>query len=76
MGEIGDKPLLKMAVAFDDLADTVNSKEVDLEVGAFAIGCSQVSPLFGFLGFAFKIAEKDFVSKVFIYFICSVLFFN
>lgn len=64
MGEFGDKPLLKMAVAFDDLADTVNSKEVDLELGAFSIGCSQVSPLFGFLGFAFKIAEKDFVSKV------------
>ncbi|CAL5410221.1 unnamed protein product [Camellia sinensis] len=60
------KPLKKIAEAFKDLANTLNSQTPDaqLEVGPFSHACSLVSPLFGCLGIAFKFAEMDYVSKV------------
>ncbi|KAI7999194.1 Accelerated cell death 11 [Camellia lanceoleosa] len=62
------KPLKKIAEAFKDLANTLNSETPDaqLEVGPFSHACSLVSPLFGCLGIAFKFAEMDYVSKMMI----------
>ncbi|GKV32085.1 hypothetical protein SLEP1_g40716 [Rubroshorea leprosula] len=59
-----DKPLRKIADAFRELAETVNSETVDVEVARFSRACSLVSPLFGCLGIAFKFAEMDYVAKV------------
>ncbi|KAK9267809.1 hypothetical protein L1049_010245 [Liquidambar formosana] len=59
-----EKPLKKIADAFNDLAATVNSQSADLEVAPFSHACSLVSPLFGCLGIAFKFAEMDYVAKV------------
>lgn len=59
-----DKPLRMIAEAFKDLAATVNSQSLDVEVAPFSRACSLVSPLFGCLGIAFKFAEIDYVAKV------------
>ncbi|KAL4361115.1 hypothetical protein GQ457_04G031860 [Hibiscus cannabinus] len=59
-----DKTLRKIADAFKELAATVNSQTVDMEVAPFSRACSFVSPLFGCLGIAFKFAEMDYVAKV------------
>lgn len=59
-----EKPLRKIADAFKELAATVNSETVDMEVAPFSRACSFVSPLFGCLGIAFKFAEMDYVAKV------------
>ncbi|KAK4744536.1 hypothetical protein SAY87_010848 [Trapa incisa] len=61
-----DKPLRKIAVAFDELAAAVSSvdPEVGISVANFSSACSLVSPLFGCLGIAFKFAEMDYVAKV------------
>ncbi|XP_044478132.1 accelerated cell death 11-like isoform X1 [Mangifera indica] len=59
-----DKLLRKIAVAFNELAVTVNSQTADVDVATFSHACSLVSPLFGCLGFAFKFAEMDYVAKV------------
>ncbi|XP_077243849.1 glycolipid transfer protein (GLTP) family protein [Tasmannia lanceolata] len=63
MGD-GEKPLRKISEAFKDLASTVNSQTLDVEVAPFSLACSHVSVLFGCLGIAFKFAEMDYVSKV------------
>ncbi|KAJ4980546.1 hypothetical protein NE237_031383 [Protea cynaroides] len=60
----GEKPLVKIAVAFQDLAATVKSEALDVKVAPFSHACSLVSPLFGCLGIAFKFAEMDYVAKV------------
>ncbi|KAK3188670.1 hypothetical protein Dsin_028231 [Dipteronia sinensis] len=64
--ENNEKPLKKIADAFNDLAATVNSQTpgADVEVAPFSRACSLVSPLFGCLGIAFKFAEMDYVAKV------------
>ncbi|KAL2463225.1 Accelerated cell death 11 [Forsythia ovata] len=65
-----EKPLRKMAVAFKELANAVNSQSPDgeeeprIELGSFSLACSLVSPLFRCLGIAFKFAELDYVAKV------------
>lgn len=59
-----ERPLKNIAEAFSDLAAIVNSQTVDVEVASFSHACSLVSPLLGCLGFAFKFAETDYVSKV------------
>ncbi|KAK8702568.1 hypothetical protein V6N13_020918 [Hibiscus sabdariffa] len=59
-----DKTLRKIADAFKELAATVNSQTVDMEVAPYSRACSFVSPLFGCLGIAFKFAEMDYVAKV------------
>ncbi|XAR59367.1 hypothetical protein NMG60_11015186 [Bertholletia excelsa] len=67
MANVDDQKLLrKMADAFKDLSDTVNSQDsdADLQVASFSRACSLVSPLFGCLGIAFKFAEMDYVAKV------------
>ncbi|XP_004486446.1 accelerated cell death 11 [Cicer arietinum] len=66
MAESGsDKTLHQIAYAFKDLANTLsNSNSAELDVAPFSRACSFISPLFGFLGFAFKFAEKDYVAKV------------
>lgn len=58
------KPLRRIADAFDSLAATANSKSVPIETAHFSDACSRVSILFGCLGIAFKFAEMDYVSKV------------
>ncbi|XP_031273954.1 accelerated cell death 11-like [Pistacia vera] len=59
-----DKPLRKIAEAFNELAATVNSQTADVELAPFSHASSLVSPLFGCLGIAFKFAEMDYVAKV------------
>lgn len=63
-----DKPLRKMAEAFNGLASSLNSQttldEATLDVASFSTACSLVSPLFRCLGIAFKFAEIDYVAKV------------
>lgn len=59
-----EKPLRKITEAFKELAATVNSQTVNMEVAPFSKACSLVSPLFGCLGIAFKFAELDYVAKV------------
>ncbi|KAK1277771.1 hypothetical protein QJS04_geneDACA022163 [Acorus gramineus] len=65
----GEKPLRRITEAFDSLAEELRSLQPSsspqgLEVGPLSRACSHVSVLFGFLGFAFKFAESDYVSKV------------
>lgn len=62
MASAGEKPLRKMADAFEGLA--ASSKASAMEVASFSHACAQVSFLFGCLGMAFRFAEKDYVSKV------------
>ncbi|CAN4080228.1 unnamed protein product [Withania somnifera] len=63
-----EKPLRKMAEAFKELANTLNSQTLDeaakMEVAPFSHACTLVSPLFRCLGIAFKFAEIDYVAKV------------
>ncbi|POO00961.1 Glycolipid transfer protein domain containing protein [Trema orientale] len=59
-----EKQLTKIEEAFKELAATVTSGGVDVEVAPFSHACSQISPLFGCLGIAFKFAEMDYVYKV------------
>ncbi|KMS95831.1 hypothetical protein BVRB_004550 [Beta vulgaris subsp. vulgaris] len=60
----GEKPLKKMSEAFNDLAITVNSQDLHLQLAPFCHACSLVSPLLSFLGIAFMFAEMDYVNKV------------
>ncbi|VVA94497.1 unnamed protein product [Arabis nemorensis] len=68
-------PLLVITEAFEDLADLLKppckqrcylgDESVDgLRLDAFCNACTHVSVLFGCLGFAFKFAEMEYVSKV------------
>ncbi|XP_047318617.1 accelerated cell death 11 [Impatiens glandulifera] len=61
-----EKPLRKIAEAFKDLDNKIDSQTLsqELEVASFSSACSLVSPLFGCLGIAFKFAEMDYVAKV------------
>ncbi|KAL6206535.1 hypothetical protein ACLB2K_023783 [Fragaria x ananassa] len=59
-----EKPLRKIAEAFEELETAVNSQTGEVEVARFSHACSLVSPLFGCLGIAFKFAEMDYVAKV------------
>ncbi|KAK9282292.1 hypothetical protein L1049_005206 [Liquidambar formosana] len=59
------RPLKSLADAFTDLAAIVNSQTLDvIEVAPFCRACSFVSPLLLCLGFAFKFADIEYVSKV------------
>ncbi|VVB09763.1 unnamed protein product [Arabis nemorensis] len=67
-------PLSVITEAFEDLADLLKprwkerSEEEEegdgLRLEAFCSACTHVSVLFGCLGFAFKFAEMEYVSKV------------
>lgn len=57
-----DTPLAAMAEAFEELSRSLQSK--DLRLAPFCSACALVSVLFSFLGFAFKFAEAEYVSKV------------
>ncbi|KAL6198477.1 hypothetical protein ACLB2K_028266 [Fragaria x ananassa] len=59
-----EKPLRKIAEAFEELEAAVNSQTGELEVARFSRACSLISPLFGCLGIAFKFAEMEYVAKV------------
>uniref|UniRef100_A0A5B7C3Y5 Putative ceramide-1-phosphate transfer protein-like n=1 Tax=Davidia involucrata TaxID=16924 RepID=A0A5B7C3Y5_DAVIN len=59
-----EKLLTKIAEAFKDLADSVNSPTPRLEVGRFASACRLLSPLIRCLGIAFKFADIEFSAKV------------
>ncbi|XP_050370137.1 accelerated cell death 11 [Argentina anserina] len=59
-----EKPLRKIAEAFEELEAAVNSQTGEVEVARFSKACALVSPLFGCLGIAFKFAEMDYVAKV------------
>ncbi|KAG6419808.1 hypothetical protein SASPL_116320 [Salvia splendens] len=62
-----DKPLKKMAEAFNELSIRLDQfpegEEARLELSPFSNACSLVSPLFRCLGIAFKFAELDYVAK-------------
>ena len=71
-------PLLVITEAFEELADLLKPRrqkrgEISrndvvsndgLRLDAFCSACTHVSVLFGCLGFAFKFAEMEYVSKV------------
>ncbi|ESQ28408.1 hypothetical protein EUTSA_v10019106mg [Eutrema salsugineum] len=69
-------PLSVITEAFEDLADFLkprrnkrcdenDDESIDgLRLDAFCSACTHVSVLFGCLGFAFKFAEMEYVSKV------------
>lgn len=71
-------PLLVITEAFEDLADSLKPRwqkrsgigkndvvsNDGLRLDAFCSACTHVSVLFGCLGFAFKFAEMEYVSKV------------
>ncbi|CAN6465313.1 unnamed protein product [Victoria cruziana] len=59
-----EKPLRQIAEAFKGLSTNIESQNPDVDIAAFSRACSLVSVLFGFLGFAFKFAEMDYVAKV------------
>ncbi|URE01705.1 Glycolipid transfer protein (GLTP) [Musa troglodytarum] len=63
-GGVGEKPLRRIAEAFEGLAEAANCKTASMEVAPFSRACSHVSVLFGCLGIAFKFAEMDYVAKV------------
>ncbi|CAN8243951.1 unnamed protein product [Cochlearia groenlandica] len=68
-------PLSVITNAFEDLSDLLNptwqkpceindDEDIGLSLDAFCSACTHVSVLFGCLGFAFKFAEMEYVSKV------------
>ncbi|WOL09244.1 hypothetical protein Cni_G17997 [Canna indica] len=57
-------PLSAVAVAFEELARLLDDGPTDLRIAPFSDACSLVTALFGCLGFAFKFAEMEYVSKV------------
>ncbi|KAG8369771.1 hypothetical protein BUALT_Bualt14G0048300 [Buddleja alternifolia] len=64
-----EKTLMKMAEAFEELANIIrqskdDGEEAKVELALFSRACSLVSPLFRCLGIAFKFAELDYVAKV------------
>ncbi|KAJ4874582.1 ACD11-like protein [Raphanus sativus] len=72
-----NRPLLVITEAFEDLADSLKPRwqkrsgigndvvsNDGLRLDAFSSACTHVSVLFGCLGFAFKFAEMEYVSKV------------
>lgn len=68
MSVVGEeKPLRKIAAAFDLLADVANSGDAAMELGQFARACAHVSDIFASLGI-FKFFEKDYVSKAWTFF--------
>ncbi|XP_061339721.1 accelerated cell death 11-like [Gastrolobium bilobum] len=61
---VDEKPLRKIADAFEELANVVSSESSVVEVAAFSRACFFVAPLFGCIGFHFKFIEMDYVTKV------------
>jgi hypothetical protein len=59
-----NRPLRQIAEAFEELALALKSGNGDIQLAPFCRACSRVSVLFGYLGIAFKFAEKDFVDKI------------
>ena len=59
-------PLAAMAEAFEELAKLLKERnnEEALRLVPFCDACALVSVLFGCLGFAFKFAELEYISKV------------
>ncbi|KAI3890419.1 hypothetical protein MKX03_028241 [Papaver bracteatum] len=55
--------LRNVSAAFIELADTI-SQNLDVETEDFARASALVAPFLGYLGFAFKFAEMDYVPKV------------
>lgn len=72
-----DKPLRKISEAFNEIANSIQNpnQEIEVELAPFSHACSLVSPLFRCLGIAFKFAEIDYVAKVlfFLYYYVYVL---
>ncbi|ESQ53213.1 hypothetical protein EUTSA_v10026153mg [Eutrema salsugineum] len=66
---VNNTPLSVITEAFEDLADLLKPagsiiQEDGLRLDAFCNACTHVSVLFSCLGFAFKFAEMEYVSKV------------
>ncbi|XP_010265162.1 PREDICTED: ACD11 homolog protein [Nelumbo nucifera] len=62
--DAAETPLSVIAEAFEQLAKSIATSSDDLRLEPFCSACSLVSVLFGCLGFAFKFAESEYVSKV------------
>jgi hypothetical protein len=58
-----EKVLAQLGLAFKDVADLVKQNK-DVPTLDFAVACQRINPIFGHLGFAFKFAKDDFVTKV------------
>jgi hypothetical protein len=64
MNETGqEKVLAQLGLAFKDVADLIKQNK-DVPTLDFALACQRINPIFGHLGFAFKFAKDDFVTKV------------
>ncbi|KAK8940726.1 hypothetical protein KSP39_PZI010154 [Platanthera zijinensis] len=57
-------PLTAVAEAFEELGRSWDCRSEELQVEPFVFACSHVAELFGCLGFAFKFAQIEYVSKV------------
>ncbi|XP_072972825.1 ACD11 homolog protein-like [Typha angustifolia] len=62
-GESGS-PLAAVAEAFEELARSFQDCSTDLRLAPFSDACALIPVLFGCIGFAFKFAEMEYVSKV------------
>ncbi|PIA31049.1 hypothetical protein AQUCO_05300108v1 [Aquilegia coerulea] len=64
MADGEEKPLRKVAEAFEELQTIVNSQPQELGLALLCNACSLILPFFVGLGIALKFAEMDYVSKV------------
>ncbi|XP_058183255.1 accelerated cell death 11-like [Rhododendron vialii] len=66
MAATNERVLTKMAEAFNELANDVNSRSAPrrLSLSKFCRACRQLSPLIGCMGFAFRFADTEFTAKV------------
>ncbi|KAI8539492.1 hypothetical protein RHMOL_Rhmol09G0187500 [Rhododendron molle] len=66
MAATNERVLTKMAEAFNELADDVNSRRTPprLSLSKFCRACRLISPLIGCMGIAFRVADMEFSAKV------------
>ncbi|KAG5532844.1 hypothetical protein RHGRI_027211 [Rhododendron griersonianum] len=66
MAATNERVLTKMAEAFNELADDVNSRSAPprLSLSKFCRACRLLSPLIGSMGIAFRLADAEFSAKV------------
>ncbi|XP_058183253.1 accelerated cell death 11-like [Rhododendron vialii] len=66
MAATNERVLTKMAEAFNELANDVNSRSAPprLSLSKFCRACRLLSPLIGCMGIAFRFADMEFSAKV------------
>ncbi|KAG5532853.1 hypothetical protein RHGRI_027215 [Rhododendron griersonianum] len=66
MAATNEGALTKLAEAFNELADDMNSRSTPprLSLGKFSSACQLLSPVIGCMGIAFEFADMEFSAKV------------